>query len=466
MQTAGVLISAPGREMTMAVITATAGQPFNADALTLVDFSVGVNTAAASSTHFTAGPASGLHADVTGVGFAYDPLTGPVTGVVTGFSEFNGSTLLFQVTGASTPVAAYESHVKAGDSAGALALLLAGASTITGSSGADVLRAGAGSATLNGGAGNDVLIGGPGDDTLNGGPGADNIEGGGGVNTLVLTGTAANYSIVHDPVADVYTVTDLRPGSPDGTDTVHDVQFVLYNTQVAPLLTAKGQAVRNDFTAVLRGDPLHGYDTVDFSSLVSQVETGVLAIGSAAQQVVSLAAATTSVGVLAYQFFTGSTPSSAGLDYLTAPDGGNPDNLNSSYYQSFTLENRYINFAVNLGKFGAGADAFALTYGALSVFDATRLTYTQIFGVTPSDDKLHAILDGRTDYFTALGGADLQNIGEKAAVVGWLLAEAVKAGVGTYATAEQSYLTDLASGLPTYGIDLVGTYHGTPLTGG
>jgi hypothetical protein len=41
-------------------------------------------------------------------------------------------------------------------------------------------------------------------------------------------------------------------------------------------------------------------------------------------------------------------------------------------YQDFNLENRYINFAVNLGKLGEGKDAFAAHYGTLSLFDATR----------------------------------------------------------------------------------------------
>ncbi len=449
----------------MTVITA-GPQPLNMDALTLVDFGAGPNVTAASSTHFQVGPASGLHADVTGVSFAYDPLAGALSGVVTGLTEFNGSTLLFQATGASVPVTSYESRLQAGDTAGALGLFLSNAATINGSPGADVLRAGSAAAVLNGGAGGDVLVGGPGDDTLNGGPGDDSIEGGGGVDTLVLTGTAASYKVVHDPATDVYTVTDLRPGSPDGTDTVHDVQFVLYNTQVSPLLTGYGQVVRSDFQAVLRGDPLHGYDTKDFASLTVQVETGAINLSQAAQQVVSIAGATTSVAVLSYDFFTGSTPSSLGLDYLVSPTSTNTDNLNSAYYQSFSLENRYINFAVNLAKYGAGETAFAQTYGALSVFDATRLAYTQIFGVTPTDDKLHAVLDGRTGYFTALGGADPQSIGTKAAVDGWLLAEAVKAGQGTFATADQAYLTDLAAGLPNYAIDLVGTYHGTPLTPG
>ena len=88
----------------------------------------------------------------------------------------------------------------------------------------------------------------------------------------------------------------------------------------------------------------------------------------------------TSVATLAYEFFTGKIPSLAGVDYLVSPTGPNTNNLNSAYYQSFNLENRYINFAVNLGKLGEGKDAFAAKYGAMSLFDATREAYKTIFG--------------------------------------------------------------------------------------
>ncbi len=451
----------------MALITAGAGQPLNMDALRLVALDGGVALASAGATRFTAGPGAGLHADVTGVRFAFDGATAAaVSGVITGIAEFDGSTPLFQISGASVPVAAYQSRIAAGDVAGALALLTSSADTIIGSPGADVLRGGDSNDNLSGGAGDDRLDGGAGDDLLAGGAGADRIEGGAGVDTLSLTGDAGDYRIAHDIAADVYTVTDLRAGAPDGVDTVHGVEFVRFNARIAPLLTGKGVAVRDAFTGVLFGDPLHGYATDAFAALVGQYESGAATADQVMRTVVRQAGATTEVAVLSYQFFTGATPTLDGLDYLVDPAGSNIANLNSRYYQDFNLENRYINFAVALGKFGPGSNAFAKTYGDLSIFETARAAYTQIFGVAPDDAKLHAIVDPRADYFATLGGVDAQDIGAKTALVGWLLAEAVKADAGPYATAADAYLTDLAQGLTPPSVDLIGVYHGTALPTG
>ena len=156
------------------------------------------------------------------------------------------------------------------------------------------------------------------------------------------------------------------------------------------------------------------------------------------------------------------------MDYLVSPTGPNPNNLNSAYYQSFSLENRYINFAVDLGKLGAGEASFSATYGALSLFDATRLAYTTIFGGTPSDTKIDSLLDPttllngvtytRADYFALYGGDGPNGLGTKAAMVGWLLAEAEKADVGTYALSNDAFLTDVALNNAPFGVDLVGHY--------
>ncbi|HWU81762.1 MAG TPA: alkaline metalloproteinase, partial [Caulobacter sp.] len=173
--------------------------------------------------------------------------------------------------------------------------------------------------------------------------------------------------------------------------------------------------------------------------------------------VLSAAAASTSVATLSYEFFTGKIPTSAGVDYLVSPTGSNANNLNSAYYQAFNLENRYINFAVNLGKNGEGKAAFAAKYGSLSLFDSTREAYKTIFGGTPTDAKVHALIDSRVDYFASYGGDGAAGIGTKAAMVGWLLAEAVKADVGMYAKANDAFLADLADGA-TFAIDLVGVY--------
>jgi hypothetical protein len=194
---------------------------------------------------------------------------------------------------------------------------------------------------------------------------------------------------------------------------------------------------------------------------------GTAQYAQAIAQVVSAADTTTSVATLAYQFFTGKIPTSGGYDYLVSPTGPNPNNLNAAYYQSFNLENRYINFAVNLGKLGEGKDAFAASYGSMSLFDATKAAYTRIFGGAPTDAKVHALLDPtfnfngqtitRADYFGFYGLDGPNGIGTKAAMVGWLLAEAEKADIGMYARANAAFLTDLADGA-TFNIDLIGVY--------
>ncbi|WP_428651131.1 beta strand repeat-containing protein, partial [Roseibium sp.] len=76
---------------------------------------------------------------------------------------------------------------------------------------------------LNGGAGNDALYGAGSDDTLTGGAGDDSLDGGAGNDTAIYTGTFAEYDIVQNQDGS-YTITDLRAGSPDGTDTVLNVE--------------------------------------------------------------------------------------------------------------------------------------------------------------------------------------------------------------------------------------------------
>lgn len=157
-----------------------------------------------------------------------------------------------------------------------------------------------------------------------------------------------------------------------------------------------------------------------------------------------------------YQFFTGKIPSQGGIDYLVSPTGPNPNNLNSAYYQSFNLENRYINFAVNLGKIGEGNAKFTNEYGSLSLFEATRKAYGAIFGGTPNDAKVQALLSGGRDlYFEAYGKDGLNGIGTKAAMVGWLLAEAEKGDLGVMARSNAAWLTDLSDGSAPFAIDIL-----------
>jgi len=193
-------------------------------------------------------------------------------------------------------------------------------------------------------------------------------------------------------------------------------------------------------------------------ALSSALASGSKTAADVLLDIVHSAIGTTSVATLAYEFFTGRVPSAAGLDFLVSPTGPNSNNLNSAFYQSFSTENRYINFAVNLGKLGEGVQSFTQRYGALTLFDATRTAYLEIFGSTPTDAKVHQLLDSRIDYFSALGGDGPAGIGTKAAMVGWLLAEAAKASVGDYALANEAFLKDLAAGLSEGLVHLIGVY--------
>jgi Ca2+-binding RTX toxin-like protein len=82
----------------------------------------------------------------------------------------------------------------------------------------DQLAGDGGANILAGDAGNDVLEGRGGDDWLDGGAGDD---------TAVYSGNRADYSITDNPDGS-RTVTDLRGGSPDGTDTLVDVEILQF----------------------------------------------------------------------------------------------------------------------------------------------------------------------------------------------------------------------------------------------
>jgi len=209
--------------------------------------------------------------------------------------------------------------------------------------------------------------------------------------------------------------------------------------------------------SVARANLLRAPGDGDLTAMKASADAGILGKAQAIAQIADRADATTAVATLSYQFFTGKIPSQGGIDYLVDPKGVNANNLNSAYYQSFNLENRYINFAVNLGKNGEGKTAFTAKYGSLSLFDATREAYKTIFGGAPTDAKVHALIDSRIDYFASYGGDGPNGIGTKAAMVGWLLAEAVKADVGMYAKANDAFMLDLADGA-NFAVDLVGVY--------
>ena len=437
----------------MANVTIGGSTAVNFDKLTLANLLAGTITVADAG-RIGIDYASGAHDDLIGA-FTYDGNGALAGGTLNQIQEVNGQAPVFNITGLAVPVTTFIGWVTAGDNQTAKTVIFSGPDSVAGGGGDDVIRTYAG---------DDAVAAGDGADRIDGGAGNDALDGGAGLDAALYSGAARNYGWVNTGGTN-WTVTDYRTGAPDGTDTLKNIESLQFLDQTVNLSTTDNdQILRTAFDHILRYAPVSGADLAFVADLTTRVNAGTLTKAAAIGQVVQKADASTAVATMAYEFFTGATPSGEGLDYLVSPSGGNTNNLNSAYYQTFNLENRYINFAVNLGKLGDGAARFNAQYGALSLFDATKQAYATIFGVTPTDAKAHALIDTRVDYFAAYGLDGPTGIGTKAAMVGWLLAEAVKADVGTYATSNNAYFTDLADGA-AYHVDMIGVYPGTPLAG-
>lgn len=228
--------------------------------------------------------------------------------------------------------------------------------------------------------------------------------------------------------------------------------YQLSVTDLTPATTLPNQQLLSAASYILRSTT-----GAAVSDIAQKLAAGVLTTTTMIGELIKAADATTSVATLSYEFFTGKIPSQGGIDYLVSTSGGNANNLNSSYYQAFSMENRYINFAVNLGAVGEGRSAFQVGYGHLTLLEATKQAYNTIFGSAPTDAKAHALIDTRADYFAAYGGDGVTGLGTKAAMVGWLLAEAAKADLGIYSKSNDAFLTDLADGA-TFAVDIIGVY--------
>jgi VCBS repeat-containing protein len=88
-----------------------------------------------------------------------------------------------------------------------------------------------------GGSAGDTIIGNAANNKLTGKGGNDGLDGLGGTNTAVYSGTHLQYSQVQNANG-TWTITDLRAGSPDGIDTLANIQFLQFSDGVyAPTST-------------------------------------------------------------------------------------------------------------------------------------------------------------------------------------------------------------------------------------
>ena len=173
---------------------------------------------------------------------------------------------------------------------------------------------------------------------------------------------------------------------------------------------------------------------------------------------------TVGVATLTYAFFGNTTPSAAGLAYLVASKANTSD-LNDAYYAQFNQENRYFNFALNLAASPASAyaSAFATSFAAPTIEQTISTAYDQIIGsanataagVDPVAGKAYFL--GSLDFYKAVvtgrGGIAATDprfdLAVKAVIIGSILNEAVKAGLGAYADAYERMVTQLETGVVT-----------------
>lgn len=233
------------------------------------------------------------------------------------------------------------------------------------------------------------------------------------------------------------------------------------------------------YTAANNGVAPNAAAVADLLTIGAASQAGQITDQVAMAYVVNSADNDVSVAVQVYQFFTGKTPTKAGLDYLVN-SSTNSNDLNDPYYAKFGLENRYINFAINLGVMGEGAAAFSAAYGGLT-FDAfVNTAYQTIIGVNYAIaaglNPTAAIADvtSRKANFEAIArqsGVINANstpaqvdLAVKAALIGYLMGEGVKADVGVYAAGTNNFVSALVAGNAQYGVNLTNIY--SPLGGG
>ncbi len=199
--------------------------------------------------------------------------------------------------------------------------------------------------------------------------------------------------------------------------------------------------------------------------------------------------ATTDVAVAIYQYFNGSAPSQAGINFLLNTPGSG---LNTSYYNGatgtatnpsaggFNLENRYYNLAISQAFQGPNAAAFASTYGGLTLQQTVATAYEQLVGAavvgSPQATAAITAIQGSITFFQQVAAQRAaqfnQDLATKAIIIGYIMEESIKADVGAYALAVDQHNAAIANGTAVYNSNILTTYapgppaYGTGVGGG
>lgn len=322
-----------------------------------------------------------------GTGFTYagNYITG---GTLTSFSAVQNGGVIMEASDLNLFAPVIAEDILTGDLVGLLVYALAGNDRIYGSPFSD------------------RIAGATGDDYLDPGTGDDIVYGADGIDTVFLEGTLGDYMLT--PYTDgSVVVTDLNfSNGNEGIDTLYGVEILAF---------ASGeQYFLNSLI-----NPVIWYKQIESVELVAST----------------------------YQFFTDRVPTANGFGYLIS-SLSNPADLNDPYYAQFNIENRYINFASNLGTEGEGKAFYNAAFGSLTFEQAIMLAYQEIMGKPLTGGAYnffmgaHGFYEDVAEQRVVRPGVDLDDA-TKIVAIGSILNEAVKGGGGRYAEAIDDLVNDV-----------------------
>ena len=311
------------------------------------------------------------------------------------------------------------------------------------------------SVNVIGGAGNDIIVGSPNNDTINGGAGNDTLTGGGGNDTIdggagsgdtaVYSGARSDYTVTFDNTTSAYTIIDNRAGSPDGTDTVTNVENFQFsngtftnilNVATVTVVTPNGYDLHGLYGDMAGATNLTNLSTTSFDAVNAAtghtfhvVGTGLTYTGSNLTggtvneiDIRDTSSGTTLVtgtgfaidgGALssAIQAFPGSPNNNPGPlnaifdQYSYVANGGAGNDTLLSYANADSFNGGGGNNTVDYVHYASGITA-DLANPSLNTGNAAGDTYTNIIGLIGTNFNDTLIGDGNTNVLEGGIGAD------------------------------------------------------------
>lgn len=353
------------------------------------------------------------------------------------------SALLTDVTGGVTGgnvVSGFSGHIADSTAANVIDFVGTENFAIYTGSGSDTIVSGGGSDILTTGAGNDTLDAGAGVDQLTGGAGDDDLDGGADQDTAIYAGDRTDYSV--SLAGATFTVTDLRAGSPDGIDTVTNVESFEFNG-----VTYTAASVLNDIP-VLTGDLIASVSeggayviaaadlgfadpddaAADVTFTVSNLQNGALLVDGVAAG--SFTGAQLEAGAVSFQHDGSETTTAL---FSVAVEDGNEDG-SPPIASTFNFAVTSVNDAPVITSGGGGETAL------VTIAENTTVVTTVIAGDPDNAQPLT---------FSLAGGADaaLFTIDQTTGVVAFLTAPDFEAPADTNADNAYEVIVQVSDGV-------------------